>query len=43
MLPSKAFPTNSPFAGYAGFLAQEFVPTDKPLRALEAAFRICDV
>jgi len=23
--------------------AQEFVPTDEPLRALEEAFRICDV
>jgi hydroxypyruvate isomerase len=30
-------------AGYTGFLAQEFVPTDEPLRALEEAFRICDV
>ena len=30
-------------AGYAGFLAQEFIPTDEPLRALEEAFRICDV
>jgi hydroxypyruvate isomerase len=29
--------------GYTGFLAQEFVPTDEPLRALEDAFRICDV
>jgi hydroxypyruvate isomerase len=29
--------------GYADFLAQEFVPTDEPLRALEEAFRICDV
>jgi hydroxypyruvate isomerase len=29
--------------GYAGFLAQEFVPTDEPRQALEAAFRICDV
>jgi len=29
--------------GYTGYLAQEFVPTDEPLRALEAAFRICDV
>ncbi len=29
--------------GYTGFLAQEFVPTDEPLRALEEAFRICDV
>jgi hypothetical protein len=26
-----------------GFLAQEFVPTDEPLRALTEAFRICDV
>jgi hydroxypyruvate isomerase len=30
-------------AGYAGYLAQEFVPTDDPVSALEAAFRICDV
>ncbi|HUL80468.1 MAG TPA: TIM barrel protein [Vicinamibacteria bacterium] len=30
-------------SGYSGFLAQEFVPTDEPLRALEEAFRICDV
>jgi hydroxypyruvate isomerase len=30
-------------AGYTGFLAQEFVPTNEPLRALEEAFRICDV
>ena len=30
-------------AGYTGYLAQEFVPTDEPLRALEEAFRICDV
>ena len=30
-------------AGHTGFLAQEFVPTDEPLRALEEAFRICDV
>ncbi len=30
-------------AGFTGFLAQEFVPTDEPLRALEEAFRICDV
>ena len=29
--------------GYTGFLAQEFVPTDEPLKALEASFRICDV
>jgi hydroxypyruvate isomerase len=29
--------------GYTGFLAQEFVPKDEPLRALEEAFRICDV
>jgi hydroxypyruvate isomerase len=29
--------------GYTGYLAQEFVPTDEPLRALEDAFRICDV
>jgi hydroxypyruvate isomerase len=29
--------------GYTGFIAQEFVPTDEPLKALEAAFRICDV
>jgi hydroxypyruvate isomerase len=29
--------------GYTGYLAQEFVPTDDPLRALEDAFRICDV
>jgi hydroxypyruvate isomerase len=26
-----------------GFLAQEVVPTDEPLRALTEAFRICDV
>jgi hydroxypyruvate isomerase len=30
-------------SGYTGFVAQEFVPTDEPLKALEAAFRICDV
>jgi len=30
-------------AGFTGFLAQEFVPTGEPLRALEEAFRICDV
>ncbi|HEX9186744.1 MAG TPA: TIM barrel protein [Vicinamibacteria bacterium] len=30
-------------SGYTGYLAQEFVPTDEPLRSLEAAFRICDV
>jgi hydroxypyruvate isomerase len=30
-------------AGFTGFLAQEFVPTGDPLRALEDAFRICDV
>jgi len=30
-------------AGYTGFLAQEFVPTDAPLSALEEAFRVCDV
>jgi hydroxypyruvate isomerase len=30
-------------AGYTGFLAQEFVPTDEPLKALAEAFRICDV
>jgi hydroxypyruvate isomerase len=30
-------------AGFTGFLAQEFVPTGDPLRALEEAFRICDV
>ena len=29
--------------GYTGYVAQEFVPTDEPLRSLEAAFRICDV
>jgi hydroxypyruvate isomerase len=29
--------------GYTGFLAQEFTPTGEPLRALEDAFRICDV
>jgi hydroxypyruvate isomerase len=29
--------------GYPGFVAQEFVPTADPLRALEEAFRICDV
>jgi hydroxypyruvate isomerase len=29
--------------GYTGYLAQEFVPTDEPLKSLEAAFRICDV
>ena len=29
--------------GYTGFLAQEFVPTGDPLRALEQAFRTCDV
>jgi hydroxypyruvate isomerase len=29
--------------GYTGYLAQEFVPTDEPLRALQEAFRICDV
>jgi len=29
--------------GYSGYLAQEFVPTDEPLKSLEAAFRICDV
>ncbi|HXK10188.1 MAG TPA: TIM barrel protein [Vicinamibacteria bacterium] len=29
--------------GYTGFLAQEFVPTGEPLRALEEAFRLCDV
>jgi len=29
--------------GYTGFLAQEFVPTDEPLKSLEASFRICDV
>ena len=30
-------------AGYTGFLAQEFVPTEAALSALEEAFRICDV
>jgi hydroxypyruvate isomerase len=30
-------------AGFTGFLAQEFTPTGDPLRALEEAFRICDV
>jgi hydroxypyruvate isomerase len=30
-------------AGYTGYLAQEFVPTDDPVSALEEAFRICDV
>ena len=30
-------------AGFTGFLAQEFTPTGEPLRALEEAFRICDV
>jgi hydroxypyruvate isomerase len=30
-------------AGFTGFLAQEFTPTGDPLRALEDAFRICDV
>jgi hydroxypyruvate isomerase len=29
--------------GFTGFLAQEFVPTGEPLRALEQAFRTCDV
>ena len=29
--------------GYTGYVAQEFVPTDEPLKSLEAAFRICDV
>jgi hydroxypyruvate isomerase len=29
--------------GYTGFIAQEFVPTDEPLKSMEAAFRICDV
>jgi hydroxypyruvate isomerase len=29
--------------GYTGFIAQEFTPTDEPLKALEASFRICDV
>jgi hydroxypyruvate isomerase len=29
--------------GYTGYLAQEFVPTDDPVKSLEAAFRICDV
>ncbi len=29
--------------GYTGFVAQEFVPSGDPLRALEQAFRICDV
>jgi hydroxypyruvate isomerase len=29
--------------GYTGFLAQEFVPTGDPLRALEQAFHTCDV
>jgi hydroxypyruvate isomerase len=29
--------------GYEGFVAQEFVPAGDPLRALEQAFRICDV
>ena len=29
--------------GYTGFLAQEFVPTGEALRALEQAFRTCDV
>jgi hydroxypyruvate isomerase len=29
-------------AGFSGFVAQEFVPTGDPLRALEEAFRICD-
>jgi hydroxypyruvate isomerase len=29
--------------GYAGFVAQEFVPSGDPLRALEQAFRTCDV
>ncbi len=28
--------------GFDGFVAQEFVPTGDPLRALEDAFRICD-
>jgi hydroxypyruvate isomerase len=30
-------------AGFTGFIAQEFTPTGEPLRALEEAFRICDV
>ena len=29
--------------GFSGFVAQEFVPTGDPLRALEEAFRACDV
>jgi hydroxypyruvate isomerase len=30
-------------AGYAGYVGQEFVPRGDPLKALEAAFRLCDV
>lgn len=29
--------------GYKGFVGQEFVPKSDPVRALEQAFRICDV
>ncbi len=29
--------------GYTGFVAQEFVPSGDPLRALEQAFHVCDV
>jgi hydroxypyruvate isomerase len=29
--------------GYKGFVAQEFVPQGDPVRALEQAFKICDV
>ncbi len=29
--------------GFTGFLAQEFVPAGDPLRAMEQAFRLCDV
>lgn len=30
-------------AGYKGFVGQEFVPKGDPLKALQAAFRLCDV
>ena len=29
--------------GYKGFVGQEFVPKRDPVRALEQAFKICDV
>jgi len=29
--------------GYKGFLGQEFIPTGDPFKAMEDAFRTCDI